>query len=356
MFKKGTFTVIALSVLLMVSACANVTSTREVGEAQPGDVSDKTYKLLIMDSQTGGHYDTIRQSLLTTLENLGYREGENLDVTYYAIDGSKEKGVEILQSELGNGYDVIYTGGTVMTTAAKEVAFDTSEQNFIFASVTDPVGVGVIDDFESSPKANFSGVSYPVSIKSRFTFIRQLMPDVKKIGLVYADFPQSRSYRSWIEDLLENDPEFQDLEVTFRAVPLITGEESKEQMVEAAREYVKELDPLVDVFISPNDDMGASPYFAPMVYETSSKPLVGLTQGDVLEHGGATMAIFPSHVSMGVQAAQMIHRLFSGESIQDIVPESPKNNGYAFDLTKAQEFGIEVPIGMIELAGDNIVQ
>ncbi len=349
------FGVMCLLIGAFVTACSS-TSATPTSTAVPTPVSKEPHKLLVMEAQVGEPYESATKAMLAGLANFGYVEGENLEVVHHTIGNDQEKGMQILRQELENDYDVIYVAGTVMTIATKEVAYGDSEHDVVFACVTDPVGVGVIDGFESSPKANFTGVSYPVPVKSRFRFIRQLMPDAETIGLVYADMPQSHSYRKWVKDLIQNDPEFADLEVLFRVVPLVTGEEGPQQMAELAREYVQELDPLVDVFISPNDQMGVGPHFANMVYETATKPLVGIGRADVMEGWGATMSLYPSHAGQGRQCAVMIKRLFEGEPIQNIIPETPKENGYAFDLNKAEQFGIQIPVEMIELAGEDVVR
>ncbi len=276
-------------------------------------------------------------------------------ITSYTIGNDKAKGVQILQQELGNNYDVIFANGTVITTAAREVAMGQMQYKFVFACVTDPVGVGVIDDFTNPPKANFTGVSYPVPVRSRFHFVHTLMPEAKTFGLIYADMPQSQSYRRWVEDLLANDPEFKDLQVIFRSTPLITGNDGSQKMAEAARPLVVELDPQVDAFISPNDQLGASQYFAPMASGAATKPLIGVQLNDVMKGWGATMSIYPSHAQEGAQTAVMIKRIFQGEPISSIIPEPPKEFGYTFDLKKTEQFGIQVPVDLIQLAGDNII-
>jgi len=282
-------------------------------------------------------------------------EGKNLHVDSFSIDNDVALGEAILREHLSDGYDVICLNGTVPTIAAKNVAYGDFRYKFVFASVTDAVGVGVIDAFNTTPKANFTGVSCPVPVEERFCFVRRLMPQVKTIGLIYADMPQSHSYRRWVEDLVANDPEFSDLTVVFRQVELVTGEGGNWVMAEKAKEFVRELNPLVDVFLSPSDQMGAQQHFPRAVYETATKPLIGLARDDVMAGWGATASMFTSSRSMGLQSGKMIVELFEGTDIRDIVPEEPANSGIAIDLRKTERFGIAVPDELIEQAGDNII-
>jgi putative tryptophan/tyrosine transport system substrate-binding protein len=317
----------------------------------------RTYRLLIIDSQQGYPYDGARNSMLKQLSSLGFTERKNLLVSYFSIGNDADKAEKILRQELPKNYDVIFSNGTVVTQAAKKVAFGNSQYRFVFAVVTDPIGLGVINDFKSPPKANFTGVCYPVPVNSRLKFVRDVMPKVKTIGLIYSDMPQGHSYRKWVETALQEEPALKGLHVIFRIVPLIKGDiKSQQKMAELAKKYVQELNPLVDVFLSPNDQMGAGRPFPEMVYKTATKPLVGVSRTDVTEGWGATMSMYPSEVSAGKQCAVMINKLFSGNDISTIIPEWPKENGIAIDLRKAKQFKINIPANIIEMAGDDIIR
>lgn len=321
----------------------------------PESHAGKIHRMLILDSQSGEPYETARKATLQQLAVYGYVNNMNLFITYYSLGNDKDKGIDILKKELSTIYDIVFLNGTMAAIAAKNVVELFPHQSFVFVCVTDPVGLGLIRDFETPPLRRFTGVCYPVPVRSRLNFIRDIMPEAKTAGLIYADMPQSRSYRKWIEDYLNRHLQYTEFSIDFRTVPLITGEDGSRLMAENAKPYVLELDSKVNVFISPNDQMGVKRPFADMVYRTASKPLVGLGVKDVMEGWGATMSIYPSQESAGRQCARMIRDIFQGGNIETITPEWPKENGFAFDLRKAKRFGIKIPIEMIELAGDNIV-
>lgn len=337
---------VVLAALLFLLPLAPLGATPEDG---------RTYRLLILDSQLGNPYDEVRGALLEALEKEGYRQGGNLQVTLFAAGNDVVAGEAILHEEVPRGYDVVFVGGTVATIAAYRALYG-ADQPVVFASPTDPVGIGVIDDFSTAPKANFTGVCYPVPVKARFRFLRQLLPRARTLGLIYADMPQSHSYNAWIRELLEKDPEFKGIEVIFRPVPLITGEEGDKRMAELAIPIIRELDGRVDAFIKPNDQLGTRRQFSETVFAHASKPLIGLVRNDVMEQWGAVAVIYPSHLSIGHQAAAMVHRLFSGEPLSGIIPQWPTKFGYAVDLPKSRRFGLAVPVGLLQLAGENIIK
>jgi len=314
--------------------------------------SSKYVRLLIIDSLKGEPYNTVRISMIKELERLGYIQNKNLTIKYYSLGNYEGAGINIWKHEEKNkDNDVIFLNGTIATKAFKEIALD-DKNKFVFANVTDPVGVGVIDNFMNPPKHNFTGVSYPVRIEDRLRFILKVFPKAKKIGLIYGNLPQSQSYKRWIENALLLE-EFKNLEIIFRKVEFVKSESGHKRMARIAKKHVLELDKEVDLFISPNDTMGAQAPFAKMLYENSTKPLIGLGRKDVMDNWGATMSIYPSLQEAGITTAQMIYKLFNGSKIEDIIPQWP-STGVTFDLTKAKEFGIMIPKELIEEAGANI--
>jgi putative ABC transport system substrate-binding protein len=317
----------------------------------------RTYRLLILDSQMGNPYDEIRDALLKALEAYGYAAGKNLEIDLHVTGNDAKAGEGILRQELvRRRYDVVFVGGTAATISAKNVLLGERRPVVVFAAPTDPVGIGVIRDFTSKPVANFTGICYPVPVTARLRFIRQLMPQARSFGFIYADMPQSHSYVQWLKEQLEKNPEFGNIQIVFRKVPLVTGEHGDQQMAEAAEKHVRELDASVDAFIKPVDQMGTRRNFSEMVYRTASKPLIGVVKDDVMAHWGATAVVYPSHDSIGKQAARMIRDLFEGKAVAKILPEWPREYGFAIDLRKARQFGLTVPVEILQMAGENIVK
>ncbi len=348
--RSAVFWVLAVSISSIV---AIITPALSANNATSNNA--KTFRLLILDSQKGNPYDEVRTSLLKALANHGYKEGKNLKTTIIFSGNDIKGGEHILNDELKNPYDVVFVGGTAATISAKNALYGKT-QRVVFGSPTDPIGIGVIKDFNSRPVANFTGVCYPVPVKTRLKFLKRLMPKAKTFGLIYADMPQSHSYNRWLDNLLKNDPEFKDIKIIYRSVPLVTGENGDKAMAANSKKHIQELDSKVDAYIKPCDQMGTRSNFSEVVFNTSKKPLIGLVKDDVMGKWGATATIYPSHESIGSQAAVMIKALFEGKKVGDILPEWPRKYGVAVDLQKAKQFGIDVPVEVLQIAGENIVR
>jgi len=153
--------------------------------------------------------------------------------------------------------------------------------------------------------------------------------------------PQSISYKRWLEQALDNE-EFSAFEVIYRSVPYIKSEGGHIRMTRLAQQHVKELNSQVDLFLSPNDQMGAQPPYAQMIFSSATKPLVGLGRKDVVDSWGATVSVYPSLPHMGQCVAQMILQWRREGAISGIPPRWPKV-GVVLDAIKMAQFQLTAP-------------
>ena len=292
--------------------------------------------LLVVDSEEGFPYTTVRTSMQSELSRLGFTEGKNLSIKYWPLGNSEGMARRCWLEEKDTHYDLIFLNGTVAALNYYRFEGPSSENKFVFGSVTDPIGIGIIKEFNTSQAStNITGICYPIKVEERLRFIRRVLPEARDIGFVYADMMQSQSYVKWLQNALL-DNEFKQLRFHFRKIPFVKGEEGPVRMTRLARRFIEELDPEVDLFLSPNDQMGVQQPFAGMVWQTASKPLIGLGRSDVMEGWGATMSIFPSLTKTGKQLAQMITLILKGTPVEQIPPQWPES-GMAFDLSKIEK-------------------
>jgi putative ABC transport system substrate-binding protein len=332
-----------LAAMLALATCAHAETTARQNE------------LVIIDSERGEPYGTVREAMLKSLADAGYKDGSTLKVLYYSLDNLEARAPNLWKLVGPHKDAVFYTNGTVATAAFKRLAFDDGVHRFVFGAVTDPVGLGVIDGLKRAPRQNFTGVSYAVPVKERFHFLKRLFPNATKIGLIYADMPQSHSYRRWIEEMLRTDDEFKGMQVFFRMVPFVKSEGGHKRMALQAEQFVKELDGQVDVFLSPNDQMGVQAPFANMVFKSASKPLIGLGKKDVVEAWGATATISPSLDAIGQKSAAMVAQLFAGKPIAQVLPDDPGLFDVAIDVAKARAFGARLPPDLLQDARTTLI-
>lgn len=304
-------------------------------------VAAEPVRLLFIDTQAGAPYDDSRRATIEELSRLLAASGRTLKVQHYSLQHYDGIATRIWHNlgEAQHHHDAVVVNGTMAAQAFRDLAKSQPQQRFFFLAVTDPVGLGLIEGFDRPPSANFTGVSYPVPVRERLRMLRAVMPEARTIGLIYADMPQSHSYKRWLDDALA-EPEFRDLKVIYRQIPFVPSDGGQQRMARLAAAEAQQLDGQVDLFMAPNDQLGVQPYFAKALAPVISKPLMGVGERDVREGWGAAFTIYADQAEAGRQLAEMLFRHVSGTPFAGIWPQPPRKFGVLFDPALCQRFGL----------------
>ena len=116
------------------------------------------------------------------IEQLGKRKMlENADITYI-IENSDEKCIEAIQQLVDDKVDLLYTIGPF---ASKYAAAATDEIPIVFAAVTDPEEMGLVESNEA-PGGNVTGVSSYTPCFEQIDLIPILLPECKSVATIYS--------------------------------------------------------------------------------------------------------------------------------------------------------------------------
>jgi putative tryptophan/tyrosine transport system substrate-binding protein len=100
------------------------------------------YRLGFLGLLPGENTTTLMKSLLERLDELGYREGQNMIFDYRSAEGAGERLPQLAADAVRARPDVLITGmGTLAAKAAKAA---TSTIPIVFTGVADPVGAGLV--------------------------------------------------------------------------------------------------------------------------------------------------------------------------------------------------------------------
>jgi len=129
--------------------------------------------------------DAVRQGVIDSLTAAGYVEGT--DVTYLLANAQGDMGtaLSIAQDFKAQSVDLVVAIATPTAQAAVQV-FMGSDTPIIYAAVTDPVAAGlVLDAKDPSGNGNVTGTSDLIPVASDIALLKELSPQIKKIGMVY---------------------------------------------------------------------------------------------------------------------------------------------------------------------------
>lgn len=302
-------------------------------------------KLLILDSQSGAPYDEARDAMLDELRLQGFVPDQNLIVRRYDVQNKLGLAKRWLRTEVPNDYDVIFVNGTIASRAAMKFGYDDDHLKFVFCSVTDPVGIGLINQLGKTPYANFTGVPYGVPIEDRLSFLMRVMPEVKAIGIIHTDMPQSLLYVDRLKVVIRK-PEFSHLRLLFKRVPFINTDKGHIRMAQLSQDMALQIEDSVDVFLTPSDQWGIKKEYVQAISAVVRKPLMGLSRDEV-QFWGANFGLYPRQDLAGKKAGKMVAALLEGKDLRTLKPEFAEGEG-AINLSVPSNDHIDIPEALLK--------
>ena len=147
------------------------------------DSSSKTYNLGIIQFAEHGSLDNCRKGFLKGLESEGIKEGENLKITYKNSQADTATDNQIASNFASKKLDMICAIATPSAQSAYNAAMK-ADIPVIYTAVTDPVAAELADK-DGKPVGEVTGTSDKLPVEEQLKMIRKMLPDAKKIGIMY---------------------------------------------------------------------------------------------------------------------------------------------------------------------------
>ena len=241
-----------------------------------------------------------KDGILTGLSERGFSNGRNLSVEYQTANGNMPTQQQIARKFVGEVPDVIVA---ITTPTSQAMVAATKDIPIVFATVIDPVKAKVISKYDK-PGGNVTGVSDVPPIAQQLRLIREILPNLKKIGSVYnPSLDSSKATLEWINE--QGKP----LGIEVVESPAPTANE----VIPAARRLVGK----VDAIFIPNDTtvVASIEAIVKIGEETKTPIFTGETRG--VERGGIA-SIGLNYTEVGRLAGHMVAEVLSGKKPGDI--------------------------------------
>lgn len=149
-------------------------------DSQSGDAE---YTIGISQFAEHGSLDNCREGFIEGLKEEGIEEGENLKIEYKNAAADQGTAKQISDTFVSDKVDLICGIATPSAQAAFNSAMN-SDIPVIYTAVTDPAEAKLVDD-EGNPVGEITGTSDELPIKEQLEMIREILPDAKKVGILY---------------------------------------------------------------------------------------------------------------------------------------------------------------------------
>lgn len=309
-FHKIAAAVMAVIMAISMVACSTGSSQKKIGIIQ------------MMDHVA---LNGAREGFIAALEENGYKDGENIVITYQNGQGDTNNMSTIADKFVGDKMDLVLA---IATPAAQAIAGKTAEIPIIATAVTDFAEAGLVNS-NDEPGTNVSGTNDMNPISAQLDLMFQLVPDIKTVGFLYNSSEDNSRLQV---DIAKSVLDAKGIAYVERTVA------STNDVQQATASIVSEC----DAIYIPTDNIFASSMPTVNAVVTESKtPVICGESGMVASGGLATLGV--NYYNIGHQAGLMAIRVLEGEDISKMPVESSDDYDFFINGNVAAAIGIEIP-------------
>lgn len=226
-------------------------------------------------------------------------EGINANIDQQNAQGDQSACDTIASKFVNDKKDLVLA---IATPAAQAIAGKTSDIPICITAVTDPAEAGLVDSNEK-PGTNVTGTSDLTPVKEQIALLKQLIPDAKKVGILYCSAEDNSLFQAEIakKEIEANGMEFK--------VYTVSSTNEIQTVVESMVDKV-------DAIYIPTDNMLASGMSTVSMVATENKIPCIVGESGMVDNGGlATYGI--DYYNLGKMTAKMAAKILKGEAVPE---------------------------------------
>ncbi len=278
----------------------------------------------------------VRDGLLKGLADRGYVDGKNMKVDFKSAQGNFGTAQQIVRQFVGDRPDVIVT---ITTPTSQAAVAATKDIPIVFSTVTDPLKSKLVTSL-THPGGNASGVSDLVPTERQLDVVKQIVPKLKRLGLVYD--PGLDNSRSTVESIKSIAPKMG-----------ITVVESPGMGLNNVPAAGQNLVGKVDAIFVPNDTTVYGAFEALVKISQDAKvPLFTAERRSVQRGAIATVGF--DFFQMGLATADMTDKVLKGAKPGDMnvvfMKDLPNSLGLYINKESAEKMGVTIPPELLKKA------
>ena len=302
-----------------VMAMVMAAMTMAAAMAVPAMADEESVTIGISQFAEHGSLDNCREGFLEGLKEAGYEEGKNLTIEYQNAQADTGNAATIADSFVNKKVDLICAIATPSAMSAYNSAMD-ADIPVIYTAVSDPAGAGLVNE-DGTNVGNITGTSDKLPVTEQMALIRELMPDAKKIGILYTT--SEANSVSTIQEYKDHAEEY-GFEIVDTGINTIAD-------VEMAAKYLASK---VDCISNLTDNTVVSALQTVLAAANDAKiPVFGSEVEQV--KNGCVAAVGIDYVALGKQTGEMAAKVLKGEVTAAETPFEICEGGNVYVNTEA---------------------
>ena len=274
------------------------------------------------------------------LRELGYVEGKNIVIEWRWAEGKFDRLPDLAAELVRLNVDVIVTGGSTSSGAAKEV---TTTIPIVMAQVNDPVGSGFVASL-ARPGGNMTGLStlVPELSGKRLELLKEVIPKLSHVA-VFGDSTTPGNAQSLKETELAARP----FKVQVQYLDILGPKDIESAFRQASKGRADAVLVLgAPILISQRKQIAdlAVKNRLPAIYTTS-----------LFVDAGGLMTYSANLTDLDRRAATYVDKILKGAKPADLPVEQPTKFEFIINLKAAKQIGLAIPPSVLARA-DKVIR
>ena len=278
----------------------------------------------------------VKDGVLKGLANHGLVEGKNLKFDFKSAQGNFGTAQQIVRQFVGEHPDVIVP---ITTPTSQAAVAATKEIPIVFTTVTDPLAAKLVSSLKH-PGGNVTGISDLVPTERQLEVVKQIVPSLKRLGLVYD--PSLDNARSTVESIK-----------ALASKMGFTVVESPAMGLNNVPSAGQALAGKVEAIFVPNDTTVYAAFESLVkIAQDAKTPLFTAERRSVQR--GAVATVGYDFFQMGLKTADLVFQVLNGANPGDIdvvfMKDIPNSLGLYINKASAEKMGVTIPPDLLSKA------
>ena len=276
--------------------------------------------------------DAVREGVKESLQEAGFQEGKNMQIHFQSAQGNVSTAAQIARKFVGDSPDVIVA---ISTPSAQTVVAATNTIPVVYSAVGDPVAAKLVPGWEASG-TNVTGISDMVPADKQLSLIHQVLPQVKRIGIIYN--PGEANSVAFLAMLKKA--------ISGGGYELVEAPSPRTVDVTTA---AKSLVGKVDLIFAPTDNTVASAFAG--IAKVAEDAKIPLFAGDSeMVKKGAAFGMAVNYMDIGRQTGRVVVRILKGEAPGKIASATSDKLETYVNAAAADRQGFKIPADVAQTA------
>ena len=294
--------------------------------------SEKVINIGVLQLLSHPALDSIYKGLEEELARQVYENGKNIKIDLQNAQG-EQSNLALMSGKLVSEKNDILVG--ITTPATLSLANVTKDIPIVMAGITYPVEAGLIAS-EDKPGNNITGVSDRTPIKQQLELIKQIIPNLKTLGLLYTS-----SEDNSIKQIEEAKKYAEELGINIKLASIANTNDIQQVTESLASE--------VNAIFVPIDNTIASA-MATVVKVTDKFKVPVFPSADTMVKDGGVLGLGVDQYQIGVSTAKVLIDILKGGKPAEMPIVLANKSIIYLNEAQAKKLGLEIPADIKEKA------